>query len=51
MNSNLLRTALIMAATEAYAQDNVFGYSSHILDAPKCYRHSDRQKLQPKVLH
>lgn len=51
MNSNLLRTALIMAATAAYAQDNIFGYSSHRLDAPKGYRPSDKQKRQPKVQH
>lgn len=51
MNSNLLRTALIMAATSAYAQDNIFRYSSHRLDAPKGYRPSIKQKCQPKVQH
>lgn len=40
-----------MAATAAYAQDNIFGYSSHRLDAPKGYRPSDKQKRQPKVQH
>ena len=51
MSGNLLRSALIMAATAAYAQNDVF-YSSSIpplrkIDIPP----SDKQKCQPKVQH
>lgn len=34
MSRNLMRMALIMAATAAYAQDDIFGCSSPRLDAP-----------------
>lgn len=51
MSRNLMRMALMMAATAAYAQNDVF-YSSSIpplrkLDIPP----SDKQKCQPRVQH
>lgn len=51
MSRNLMRMALMMAATAAYAQNDVF-YSSSIpplrkIDIPP----SDKQKCQPRVQH
>lgn len=46
-----MRMALIMAATAAYAQDDIFGYLSHRLDAPSGNILSDKQKCQPKEQH
>lgn len=46
-----MRMALIMAATAAYAQDDIFGYSSPRLDAPSGNIPSDKQKCQPKAQH
>ena len=51
MSRNLMRMALIMAATAAYAQDDIFGYSSPRLDAPSGNIPSDKQKCQPKAQH
>lgn len=51
MNRNLMRMALIMAATAAYAQDDIFGCSSPRLDAPSGNIPSDKQKCQPKAQH
>ena len=51
MNRNLMRMALIMAATAAYAQGDIFGSPSPRLDAPKGNIPSDKQKCQPKVQH
>ena len=39
-----MRMALTMAATAAYAQDDIFGYSTPSGNIP-----SDKQKCQPKV--
>ena len=39
-----MRMALIMAATAAYAQDDIFGCSSGNIP-------SDKQKCQPKAQH
>ena len=46
-----MRMALIMAATAAYAQDDIFGCSSPRLDAPSGNIPSDKQKCQPKEQH
>lgn len=46
-----MRMALIMAATGAYAQGDIFGSSSPRLYAPKGNIPSDKQKCQPKVQH
>lgn len=51
MSRNLMRMALIMAATAAYAQDDIFGCSSPRLDAPSGYIPSDKQKCQQKTQH
>ena len=51
MSRNLMRMALIMAATAAYAQDDIFGYSSPILDAPSGNIPSDKQKCQSNEQH
>ena len=51
MSSNLMRMALMMAATAAYAQDNIFGSQSPKLDTPKGNIPSDKQKCQPKEKH
>lgn len=51
MSRNLMRMALIMAATAAYAQDDIFGCSSPRLDAPSGNIPSDKQKCQPKAQH
>ena len=44
MNRNLMRMALIMAATAAYAQGDIFGSPSPRLDALKGNIPSDKQK-------
>ena len=46
-----MRMALIMAATSAYSQDDIFGCSSPRLDAPSGNIPSDKQKFQPKAKH
>lgn len=46
-----MRLALIMAATAAYAQDDVFGSTSPRLDTSKGNIPSDKQKCQPKAQH
>ena len=51
MSSNLMRMALMMAATAAYAQDSIFGSQSPKLDTPKGNIPSDKQKCQPKEKH
>ena len=51
MSRNLMRMALIMAATAAYAQDDIFWCSSPRLDAPSGNIPSDKQKCQPKAQH
>lgn len=51
MSRNLMRMALLMAATAAYAQDDIFGCSSPRLDAPSGNILSDKQKCQPKAQH
>ena len=51
MVGNLMRAALIMAATAAYAQGDVFGSTSPRLDTPKGNIPSDKQKCQPKAQH
>ena len=43
-----MRMALMMAATAAYAQGDVFGSTSPRLDTPKGNIPSDKQKCQPK---
>lgn len=44
MSRNLMRMALIMAATAAYAQDDIFVCSSPRLDAPSGNIPSDKKK-------
>ena len=51
MSRNLMRMALIMAATAAYAQDSFFGRPSPRIDTPKGIVPSDKQKCQPKAQH
>ena len=51
MIGNLMRMALMMAATTAYAQDSIFESPSPKLDESKGYIPSDKQKCQPKVQH
>lgn len=51
MNRNLMRMALMMATTVAYAQGDIFGSPSPRLDTPKGSIPSDKQKCQPKVQH
>lgn len=51
MSRNLMRMALIMVATAAYAQDDIFGCSSPRLDAPSGNIPSDKQKCQTKAQH
>lgn len=51
MSSNLMRMALIMAATTAYAQDSIFGVPSPKFDTPKGSIPSDKQECQPKAQH
>lgn len=47
MNRNLVKMALMMAATTAYVQDDIFRCSSPKLGIAL----SDKQKEQPKVQH
>ena len=51
MSRDLMRMALMMAATAAYAQDDIFGCSSPKLDALSGNNPSDKQKCQPKAQH
>ena len=51
MSRNLMSMALMMAATAAYAQGDIFGSPSPRLDAPSGNIPSDKQKCQPKVQH
>lgn len=51
MVGNLMRMALMMAATTAYAQDSIFGSPSPRLDTPKGNIPSDKQKCYPKAQH
>ena len=51
MNRNLMRMALIMAATSAYSQDSFFGSPSPRIDTPNDNIPSDKQKCQPKAQH
>ena len=51
MTRNLMRKALIMAATAAYAQGDVFGSTSPRLNTPKGRIPYDKQKCQPKEQH
>lgn len=51
MSRNLMRMALMMAATAAYAQGDIFGSTSPRLDISKGNIPSDKQKCQPKALH
>ena len=51
MSRNLMRMVLMMAATAAYAQNDIFGCSSPSLDIPKGSIPSDKQKCQPKAQH
>lgn len=51
MSRNLMRMVLMMAATAAYAQDDIFGSPTPRLDAPKGNIPSDKQKCQPKAQH
>ena len=48
MVGNLMRMALMMAATEAYAQYRIFGSPSPRIDTPKGIVPSDKQ---PKAQH
>ena len=49
MSRDLMRMALMMAATAAYAQDDIFGCSSPKLDVLSGNIPSDKQKCQPKA--
>lgn len=51
MSRNLMRMALIMAATAAYTQDDIFRWSSPRLDVPSGNIPSDKQKCLPKAQH
>lgn len=46
-----MRMALMMAATAAYAQGDVFGSTSPRLDTPKGNIPSDKLRCQPKAQH
>ena len=46
-----MRMALIMAATAAYAQGDVFGSTSPRLNTPKGNIPSDKLKCRPKEQH
>lgn len=46
-----MRMALMMAATAAYAQGDIFGSPSPRLDTPSGNIPSDKQKCQPKAQH
>lgn len=51
MSRNLMRMALMMAATAAYAQGDIFGSRSPRLGTPSGNIPSDKQKFQPKAQH
>ena len=51
MSRNVMRMALIMAATAAYAQDDIFGCSRPMRGTPSGTIPSDKQKCQPKAQH
>lgn len=51
MSRNLMRMVLMMAATAAYAQDDIFGSPTPRLDTLKGNIPSNKQKCQPKVQH
>lgn len=51
MSRNLTRMALILAATAAYTQDDIFWCSSPRLDVPSGNIPSDKQKCLPKAQH
>lgn len=51
MSRNLMRMALMMAATAAYAQGDIFGNPSSRLGTPSGNIPSDKQKCQPKEQH
>ena len=51
MSSNLMRMALMMAATAAYAQGDVFGSTSPRLNTPKGNIPSNKKKCQSKEQH
>ena len=51
MNRNLMRMVLMMAATAAYAQDDIFESRSPRLGTPSGNIPSDKQKCQPKAQH
>lgn len=51
MSRDLMRMALMMAATAAYAQDDIFGCSSPSIDMSNGSIPSDKQKCQPKEQH
>ena len=51
MSRNLMRMALMMAATAAYAQGDIFGSPSPRLDTPSGNIPSDKQKCQLKAQH
>ena len=51
MSRNLMRMALMMAATVAYAQGDVFGCSRPMRGTPSDSIPSDKQKCKPKVQH
>ena len=46
-----MRMVLMMAATAAYAQDDIFGCSSPRLGTPSGNIPSNKQKCQPKTQH
>lgn len=51
MSRNLMRMALMMAATAAYAQGDILGSRSPRLEALSGNTPSDKQKCQPKAQH
>lgn len=51
MNRNLMRMALMMSATTAYALDCIFRSPSPKLGTPKGNSPFDKQKCQPKEQH
>ena len=51
MVGNLMRMALMMAATAAYAQDSIFGSPRTKLDESKGNIPADKQKCHPKAQH
>ena len=46
-----MRMALMMAATAAYAQGDIFGSRNPRLDTPSGKIPSDKQRCQPKAQH